>query len=765
MKVTARHMAWFFLNFWLSVAPAAARTIPVQGMQLQAALDAASPGDTVLLEAGHYPGHFVIRQPLHLIGNGWPVLDGQKQGTVLTVEAPGVEVRGLVIENSGINLSNEDAGLSVNAPGAFIHHNRLRHVLFGLYLRQAHDSRLVSNAIEGYPELDIPRRGDLIRCWYSDRLQIEGNHLQSGRDLIVWFSKNSRLAHNDIRNARYGIHIMYSADCAVEENLLLNNSVGTYIMYSKRILLRRNTIAYNRTATGFGIGLKDLDDCRIEQNLVVDNRVGMFVDNSPRDVRSRMTYSRNVFAYNDVGFNLLSFVTRSRMVDNSFLDNYEQVAVTGSGRLQGNRWEGNYWSDYAGFDENGDGFGDLPYRSDKLFENLLLRNEHLRFFAYSPVIQAINFAARAFPVVKPQPKLEDPRPRMQPLIPEGLPAPAPAKARHPLFPYLLLLLAGSALLFAGIGHRTRYKANQTDKEQTMTTTPSSFRKQAFTIEVDQVSKAFGRHVVLNNISFSVQEGEAVALWGSNGAGKTTMLRCILGLLPHQGRIQIDGFDMRRQGKQARFFVGFVPQEIRFHDNLTVEETLHFYARLKRVAAPTIEQWLSRVDLLAAREKEIKALSGGMRQRLALAIALLADPPILLLDEPTANLDIQSRDEFLALLRELKEEGRTIMYSSHRLDEVIPFADRVLVLDQGKLVADVPPLDVHTYLNHRALLRLIVEPSQTRQALHLLNEAGIEAQSNGRGLKIYLDNIQKVRPLELLIRSGVKVLDFDYLFQN
>lgn len=742
----------------------------VDGAQLQAKLDAASPGDTVLVNSGVYSGHFVIRHSVHLLGKGWPVLDGQHQGTVLTVEAPDVEIQGLRILNSGINLADEDAGISINAPGAVIHHNRLERVLFGLYLRQAHGSRLRYNIIQGYRELDIPRRGDLIRCWYSDRLLIEHNRLTSGRDLIVWFTRNSRVAHNDIRNARYGIHIMYSTDCTVQENLLLNNSVGTYVMYSKRIQLRRNTIAYNRTASGFGIGLKDLDDCRIEENLVVDNRVGIFVDNSPRDVRSSMTYRHNVLAYNDVGLNLLSFVTRSQILDNSFIDNYQQVGITGSGLLQGNRWEGNYWSDYVGFDEDGDGRGDLPYRSEKLFEDLLLRNEHLRFFAYSPVIQAINFAARAFPVVKPQPKLEDPSPRIRPMIPQGLPFPEQTRAQQSRYPYLVLLLAGSVIIFLSARRTLKNKSrpadiHKTGKDWIMTTLPSSSRKQAFNIEVEDVNKSFGHHRVLSDVSFSVQEGEAVALWGSNGAGKTTMLRCILGLLPYEGRIQINGFDMLRQGKQARFHVGFVPQEIRFHDTLTVEETIHFYARLKRVPAATINQWLGRVGLLEARRKEVKALSGGMRQRLALAIALLADPPILLLDEPTANLDIRSRDEFLALLRELKEEGRTIVYSSHRLDEVIPFADRVLVLDQGKLIADVPPLEVHQYLHQRGMLRLTVDSSQTEQALHVLNEAGLKAQTNGRGIKIYLDSTQKVRPLELLIRSGVKVLDFDYLFQN
>lgn len=214
------------------------------------------------------------------------------------------------------------------------------------------------------------------------------------------------------------------------------------------------------------------------------------------------------------------------------------------------------------------------------------------------------------------------------------------------------------------------------------------------IDVHQLTKQFGRLTAVDNISFDIPPGQAVALWGANGAGKTTVLRCLLHLIPFDGQIMVDGHDVRREGKEARRKIGFVPQHLTFHDDLQVDETIHFYARLKKTAITAeLEQLINRLALRPHLGKPVGDLSGGLKQRLALALALLANPPILVLDEPTASLDTAARADFLALLHELKQAGKTIVFSTHRREEITQFADRVLHMADGRLTADCPPSDL------------------------------------------------------------------------
>lgn len=203
------------------------------------------------------------------------------------------------------------------------------------------------------------------------------------------------------------------------------------------------------------------------------------------------------------------------------------------------------------------------------------------------------------------------------------------------------------------------------------------------ITAKRISKHYGKVTALDNVSFTIEAGEALALWGANGAGKTTAIRCLLGVHSFEGSLILDSIDVQKNGKAARTRIGYVPQEMAFFD-MSVRETLQFYARLKKVSETEIDSALDTVQLVEQDDKAVSALSGGMKQRLALAIALLADPPILLLDEPTASLDAEAQREFVHLIRELNQAGKTIIFSSHRFEEVAALAQSVLVLEGGKL---------------------------------------------------------------------------------
>jgi nitrous oxidase accessory protein len=426
---------WRFAALWVvllgglfMVSPAQAQapdaTVTITAEELATAVAAARDGDTIEVRGGTFSGKLVIDKRLTLIGHDWPVIDGLNQGTVVEISGPGTHFSGFVIKNSGSVLDQENSGLSVITTDVTVENNRFEDTLFGIYFKEAHGSVVRGNTISS-KELEVQRRGDPIRIWYSTDVLIEGNEVDKGRDVVLWYSERLTVRDNHVSNGRYGLHFMYCDDALIENNLLRDNSVGSFLMYSRRLTMRDNTIANNRGPSGYGVGLKDMDDAVIEDNLFLNNRVGAHLDTSPREIDSIGVFSGNVFAYNDIGVEMAPSVQRNMFSGNSFVENEEQVSVSGGGVLQGNSWtvdgRGNYWSDYAGYDADGDGQGDMAYKSERMFENLMQQEPMLRMFIYSPASNAIDFAAHAFPVVKPKPKLVDEQPFMTPMIPTGAP--------------------------------------------------------------------------------------------------------------------------------------------------------------------------------------------------------------------------------------------------------------------------------------------------------------------------------------------------------
>jgi ABC-type multidrug transport system ATPase subunit len=281
------------------------------------------------------------------------------------------------------------------------------------------------------------------------------------------------------------------------------------------------------------------------------------------------------------------------------------------------------------------------------------------------------------------------------------------------------------------------------------------------VSVRQVSKRYGALTALEAVSFEAGPGEALALWGPNGAGKTTLLKAVLGLIGFEGQIRVCGRDVRRAGKVARRSIGYVPQEVVFYD-LSVQATMEFYARLKQVSPARIPRLLERLGLAEHAWKPVPALSGGLKQRLALALALLADPPVLLLDEPTANLDTQAQRDYLALLRTLRQEERkTLLFASHRLEEVAALASRVLTLERGRVTGLLSPREHLARLAPDVELTLWVGEAQRPAALACLTAAGLAAHVNGRGtVVVRVPAGRKMQPLRALQARSIEVLNFE-----
>jgi ABC-type multidrug transport system ATPase subunit len=192
---------------------------------------------------------------------------------------------------------------------------------------------------------------------------------------------------------------------------------------------------------------------------------------------------------------------------------------------------------------------------------------------------------------------------------------------------------------------------------------------------------------VNDISFEVRRGEVFALLGPNGSGKTTTMKSVVGLdVPTRGRVVVNGIDVLRQPKQARQFVSYLPQRVVFPEIFTARELLRFYGRIRKLRNERADEALAGARFNGFSDKLVSEFSGGMIQRLGLAVVTMPDAPILLLDEPTANLDPLGVKRFRDFVLEQRQQRKTIVFSTHLLHEAEQLADRVAIFVAGKLVA-------------------------------------------------------------------------------
>ncbi len=282
------------------------------------------------------------------------------------------------------------------------------------------------------------------------------------------------------------------------------------------------------------------------------------------------------------------------------------------------------------------------------------------------------------------------------------------------------------------------------------------------VEIHDLVKNFGSFVAVDHVSLAVEKGEIFGFLGPNGAGKSTTIRMLCGLLtPSAGSASVNGFDVARQPEEIRRTIGYMSQKFSLYDDLTVEENIDFFSGIYGVPRERRAERKSYVlgmsDLTGRRNALTRTLSGGWKQRLALGCAILHDPPVLFLDEPTSGVDPLARGAFWGLIHDLSETGHTIFVSTHYMDEV-EYCHRLALMYRGKVIALGTPGELKAGLTAHSLLNLDAsDPLDTMRALEGL--AGVhDVAVFGGGLHVTVDDLDatSARMRERLAAKGIEV---------
>ena len=389
--------------------PANAATIQVRaGQDLQTAVAAAAPGDTVEVQRGFYRANLHIDKALTLRGLDRPTLSGGQKGDTIRITAPDVVIEGLIVRDSGTSLQDQNAGIYI-FPGshrAVVRHCDLTYNLFGLWIEKANDVQVLDNNITGLRDVSSSQRGNGVQLYNTKGARIEGNQISFVRDaLYVDVSHHAVFRRNRLHHSRYGSHYMNSYYNLWEDNDSYLNRGGLALMEVRNQVVRNNRAWGN---ADHGIMLRTMQDSVVENNVVAENQRGFFI----YDVEY-VTLRGNLVIRNTVGVHLSAGSTRNVVEGNDFIGNREQVRYVGT---RDERWgteSGNYWSNYVGWDRDGNGVGDVPYEANDMVDRLTWRYPTIKLLLASPAVQALRLVGQQFPVLR-VPTVVDPKPRMQP---------------------------------------------------------------------------------------------------------------------------------------------------------------------------------------------------------------------------------------------------------------------------------------------------------------------------------------------------------------
>ena len=375
---------------------------------VRAAIVAAAPGDTVHIGRGVYTEPLlVIDKPLTLLADSGAILDGAGTHSVVQVQADDVTVRGFTIRNTGSSQVEERAGIRAEGVRRCdISGNRIENTAFGIYLAETTDCAVRDNVLRGAGRSQM-ESGNGIHAWSSDNVTVTGNDVQGHRDGIYFeFVRSGHVRDNrSARSARYGMHFMFSDDCAYERNHYRENGNGVAVMYSRRVVMRANVFERSLGSAAYGLLLKDINDSEILGNRFAENSTALHLEGSNRN-----RIDSNTFSSNGLAVRILANAQDNRATGNAFSGNAFDVGT--NSRNASSRFSGNYWDRYRGHDLDRDGTGDVPFAPVRLFALIVEQSPPALVLLRSVFVDLMDLAERVLPALTPT-ALQDAAPLMQ----------------------------------------------------------------------------------------------------------------------------------------------------------------------------------------------------------------------------------------------------------------------------------------------------------------------------------------------------------------
>lgn len=375
------------------------------------ALRRAPDGARVVVRPGLYrENNLVIDRSIELLGEEGAVLDGGGGHQILTIAADNVTVRGLVFRNVETSFVEDRSAIKADGvTGCVIEQNRLENTFFGIYLARTSRCRIAGNRIHG-TNVSESRSGNGIHLWYSKEIAVEDNVVSGHRDgIYLEFVEDSPITGNEMSsNHRYGLHFMFSNRCTYRGNTLRANGAGVAVMYTRQVIMEDNRFEHNWGGSSYGLLLKDITDSRVAHNVFENNTVGIYLEGS-----NRIDILRNRFSRSGWAIKIMANAQDNRFEGNSFLGNSFDVAT--NSRQNNSLFRGNFWDKYRGYDLDGDGTGDVPFRPVRLFSLIVERTAPALILLRSFFIDVLDAAEQVFPSLTPE-TLIDESPLIRPAL-------------------------------------------------------------------------------------------------------------------------------------------------------------------------------------------------------------------------------------------------------------------------------------------------------------------------------------------------------------